>query len=57
MIETWLLFWVAALICSTLLFLGVALFVGIKGWSDLKELRRQFAAKPTEKSQDENSAL
>ncbi len=34
----WLWFWIIAIIISYLIFFGVAIVVGVKGWADLKYL-------------------
>lgn len=46
----WLYFWIVTIIVSYVIFFGVAIVVGIKGWKDLHSL---FAL--LQKSSDEGS--
>jgi len=40
--EHWLIFWIVVTCVSNLLFIGVAVVVAVKGWSDLADLRRRL---------------
>jgi len=42
MSEPWMMFWIVTVIVSNLLFLGVMIVVAVKGWDDLRDLRRRL---------------
>ena len=39
---SWMVFWIVTVIVSNLLFLGIMIVVAVKGWGDLRELRRRL---------------